>query len=156
MLAQYEQSATEPQKAEVREGMKHLPAHADAPDAFQVLADSGVRIITVTNGAARSTETLLDRAGLKSFVERVVSVDEVKFSKPRPEIYLHAASLAGVEPGELALVAAHPWDIHGAKAAGLLAGFVACGKPFPPVMKKPDIQAETLCEVARGLAELGA
>lgn len=154
VLAQHEQGATESQKADVLEGMKQLPAHADARDAFQFLADSGIRIMTVTNGAASSTEALLDRAGLKSFVERVVSVDEVKFFKPRPEVYLHAARLAGVEADELALVASHPWDVHGAKAAGLLAGFVAHGKPFPSVMKKPDVEAEALSEVARSLAEL--
>src|SRR5438552_11048148 len=34
-------------------------------------------------------------------------------------VYLHAAKECGVEPSRVALVAAHAWDTHGAKRAGL-------------------------------------
>ncbi len=71
---------------------------------------------------------------------------------PRCEVYLQVASRAGIDPGRLVLVGAHPWDIHGAKAAGLMAGFVARGQPFPPIMMAPDVQGDTLAEVAGMLA----
>ena len=44
--------------------------------------------------------------------------------KPAPESYLTAARLLDVEPAELMLVAAHPWDLEGARAAGLQTAFV--------------------------------
>jgi 2-haloacid dehalogenase len=44
--------------------------------------------------------------------------------KPAPEVYRTAARLLGVEPGQLMMVAAHPWDLQGARDAGLRTGFV--------------------------------
>jgi len=45
--------------------------------------------------------------------------------KPAREAYRTAARLLGVEPAELMLVAAHPWDLEGARAAGLRTAFVS-------------------------------
>jgi 2-haloacid dehalogenase len=50
------------------------------------------------------------------------------------------------------LVAAHPWDVHGAKCAGLIGAFVARGHAFPPFLQGPDVKAPSLLEVARRLA----
>lgn len=44
--------------------------------------------------------------------------------KPAPEVYQTAARLLGVEPAALMLVAAHPLDLRGARAAGLQTAFV--------------------------------
>ena len=68
---------------------------------------AGVRIITVTNGSAENTTKLLSRAGLSDFVEKTVSIDEVRHCKPLRHVYLHAARTVEVDPSRLALVAAH-------------------------------------------------
>ncbi len=132
-------------------GFAELEPHPDAEEAFRMFRDSGCRVITLTNGGAEVTRGLLDRAGLTPMVERMITTAEVGHWKPRREVYLHAASIMGVEPQKLALVAAHPWDMHGAKRAGLITGFVARGKPYPSVMAPPDAVGETLTEVASRL-----
>jgi 2-haloacid dehalogenase len=154
LLAKNQLSATPEDKASVLDGLKSLPAHADAGEAFQILAEANIRILALSNSAASATEELLKRAGLDDHVERIVSVEEVKLSKPRTEVYRHAATAAQVDPSQLALVATHPWDIHGAKAAGLIAAFVARGKPYPPVMLAPDLMGQSLAEVAQKLVGL--
>ena len=58
-------------------------------------------------------------------------------------------------PQWLALVAAHDWDCHGAKRAGLTTGWVSrksggFGAPFEP----PDVVGEDLTEVAAKLLAL--
>jgi 2-haloacid dehalogenase len=141
-------------KQHVLAGMRELSPQPDAREAFETLKDAGIRIIALSNGAAASTQALLEGAGLDGFVERIVSVDDVRRSKPRPEVYLHAAGEAGVAPGEVALVATHAWDVHGAKSAGLMGAFVARGQPYPAVMTPPDVTGETLGDVARALAAL--
>jgi len=60
-----------------------------------------------------------------------------------------------VPPERMALVAAHDWDCHGAKRAGLTTGFVSrksggYGAPFAP----PDVAADDLTEVVAGLLAL--
>jgi 2-haloacid dehalogenase len=138
--------------AAVLDGMTKLAPHPDAAEAFAELRRAGLRIAAVSNGAASATEALLKAAGLDSFVERIVSVDDVRLSKPRREVYLHAARVSSVNPGELALVATHAWDVHGAKAAGLIGVFVARGQPYPEAMIQPDLIADGLLEAVSGLA----
>lgn len=133
-----------------------LPAHPDVEPAMRALRDANIRIITLTNGGAETTHRLLERAGVRDLVERVISIEEVRRWKPHREVYLHAADSTGVEPRRLTLVAAHAWDVHGASRAGLGTGFVARqGKPFfPSLMDAPDVTGATLVEVARRLAAL--
>jgi len=54
----------------------------------------------------------------------VLSAELAQAYKPAPEAYLTAARLLDVEAGELMLVAAHPWDLDGARGAGLRTAFV--------------------------------
>ncbi len=129
-----------------------LPAHPDASEAFQLLGDAGIRIFALSNGAAAASENLLQKAELMTRVERVISVADIRNFKPRGEVYLHATQLAGIVPSEMALVATHAWDVHGAKRAGLTAGFVSRGQIFPAMMLQPDVTGASLLDVARALA----
>jgi 2-haloacid dehalogenase len=54
----------------------------------------------------------------------VLSAELAHAYKPAPEAYQTAARLLDVEPAELMLVAAHPWDLEGAREAGLRTAFV--------------------------------
>jgi len=54
----------------------------------------------------------------------LVSAEMAGIYKPAPEVYLTAARLLGVGPGELMLVAAHPADLEGARRAGLRTAFI--------------------------------
>lgn len=120
--------------------------------AFEKLKDAGVRVVTLTNGTAETTKKMLDGAGLSALVERSMAIDEVKHWKPAKEVYLHAAKVTNVQPVELALVAAHAWDTHGAGRAGLTTGWVARkGTLFPPAMDPPHVRGETLVEVVTKL-----
>ena len=154
VLAEQDLSPAPETKALLMERMKSLPARPDAREAFGTVAHAGMRILALSNGAEASTRSLLEGAGLADLVQHVVSVEEVKLFKPRREVYAFAAERAGLDPGRLALVAVHPWDIQGAKAAGLTAAYVSAERPFPPVMRAPDISAANLSGAAQALAEL--
>ena len=132
--------------------MRELPPYPDVAEALTMLSIANIPALVLSNGSADATEALLRHAGLREAIKLVVSVDEIRLATPRCEVYLLVASRAGIDPGRLALVGAHPWDIHGAKAAGLIAGFVARGQPFPPIMMAPDVQGDTIAEVTGKLA----
>lgn len=97
---------------------------------------------------------MLDGAELRALVDHIVSVDEVELSKPRAEVYHRAARTAGVRPGDMALVAAHAWDINGAKASGLTTAYLSADRPFSPVMREPDVEGDTLADCVSGLLRL--
>lgn len=100
-------------------GFAELPPHPDAEPGLKRLREAGIPTIALTNGSAENTQKLLECSRLSTFIEKAISIEEVRRWKPNREIYLHAARSIGVEPDRLLLIAAHAWDIHGAKQAGL-------------------------------------
>jgi 2-haloacid dehalogenase len=62
----------------------------------------------------------------------LVSAELARAYKPAPEVYATAARLLAVDPAELMLVAAHPWDLKGARAAGLRTAFVDRPREYGP------------------------
>ena len=143
------------QVASVMTGFSELPAFPDAQPAITSLTEAGLRVACLTNGSASVTSSFVDRTGLGPAVDRVISVSEVYRWKPAGVVYLYAAEVLGVSPDRMALVAAHDWDCHGAKRAGLTTGWVSrksggFGAPFAA----PDVVGEDLTEVAAKLLAL--
>jgi 2-haloacid dehalogenase len=154
VLAEQSLDPTEHKREALMKQLETLDARDGAREAFMLLADAGVPVMALSNGAGSATKKLLIRADLSDLIQQIVSIDEVKLAKPRTEVYLHAAERAGIEPAELALVAAHPWDINGAAAAGLVTAYLAADRPYSRAMRTPDMAADTLSELARQLAAL--
>ncbi len=143
------------QVASVMAGWEELPAFPDALPAVTRLTEAGVRVACLTNGSAYLTSSFVDRAGLGSGVDRVISVEEVYRWKPAGVVYLYAAEVLGVSPDRMALVAAHDWDCHGAKRAGLTTGWVSRkADGFGACFAPPDVVGEDLAEVAAKLLAL--
>ena len=117
----------------------------------------GFELGCLTNGSAALTSSFVERAGLGPCIERVISVQQAGTWKPATVVYRHAASVLGVEPGGLALVAAHAWDCPGASRAGLVTGWVRrLEREYSPIFAPPDVTGADLTEVAHGLLGLTA
>ncbi|WP_243719521.1 haloacid dehalogenase type II [Actinomadura sp. KC06] len=139
----------------VLDGLASLPAHLDVDPALRRLAAADVPAVCLTNGAGATTMAFLDHAGLTDLVDRVIGIEEVRRWKPSAAVYAHAAAATGVPADRLALVAAHAWDCHGAKRAGLVTGWVGrlegrYGDAFAP----PDVTGDDLVQVVDGLLTL--
>jgi 2-haloacid dehalogenase len=136
-------------------GFAELPAHPDAGPGLEKLRSAGIRILALANGAAETTRKLLSAARLEGGVEKVISIDEVRQWKPSREVYLHAARAAGVRPDCMTLIAAHAWDVHGAKQAGLGGAWVRRqDQAYHSAMRAPDLQGDSLMDIAAGLTAL--
>jgi len=139
---------------EVAGGMRTLPAHPEVPDALDRLRAAGRRMAALSNSPLDVATAQLGHAGIADRFDAIVSADDVRALKPRPEPYRLAAERLGAPIERLWLVAAHSWDVAGALAAGCRAAFVARpGMPLDPRVR-PDVTGADLSEVADQL--LGA
>ncbi|MCY7340679.1 MAG: HAD-IA family hydrolase [Pseudonocardia sp.] len=139
----------------VLDGLATLPAQPDAEQAMQVLADAGVAIVCLTNGVRESTEAFLGRTGLDRFVDQVISVTDVRMWKPPRAVYEHALARIGRPAADVALVAVHAFDCHGAHAAGLTTGWAGrLERHYAEIFTRADVIGDDLVEVARGLVDL--
>jgi 2-haloacid dehalogenase len=127
-----------------------LRVHPDIPDGMRMLRANGIRLFTMTNGAAAMTQGILRREGLLDLVEATLDVSGPRAWKPARAAYEYAVARTGVRPEQAALVAVHPWDIDGAQRAGLIGAYLdRRGTAYPEVMSAPRVTAPDLRELAR-------
>jgi 2-haloacid dehalogenase len=135
--------------------MSSMPAYIDAAAALEHLRGIGLRLGVLTQSTAEAADAVLRFAGLRDRVELVLSAPESGAFKPDPRPYAMAVERTGAAADEVALVAAHWWDVAGAKAAGLRTGWVARRDlVLPDSVPRPDVGGRDLIEVAEGLAKL--
>jgi len=133
----------------VMAGFDALTVHDDVRAGIPALSALGARIVTLSNGAAAVAQRLFDRAGLRGHVEHFLSVDDAGAWKPARAPYLYAARSCAVDPGQLLLVAVHPWDIHGASRAGLRTAWVnRTGAHYPACFAAPEVEVASLEQLA--------
>ncbi|WP_030900740.1 haloacid dehalogenase type II [Streptomyces sp. NRRL F-5126] len=134
------------------DGFGSLSVHPDVPDGVRRLHDHGFRLMTMTNGAASSTEALLAGAGLRDRFEALLDVQGPRAWKPARAAYHHALRRAGVPAGQVMLVAVHPWDIDGARRAGLAGAWLRrTATDYPRYMTPATYTAADLTDLATRL-----
>jgi 2-haloacid dehalogenase len=131
-----------------------MPAFIEAPAALEQLRGEGLRLGVLTQSATEAADQVLRFAGLRDRIELVVGADEVGAYKPDPRAYRAVLERAGATAGEVCLVAAHWWDVAGARRAGLRTGWVARGERLLlDTVPEPDVRGRDLAEVAARLLE---
>jgi 2-haloacid dehalogenase len=125
----------------------------EVPEGLEALR--GERVTAALSNGHVALLIDLARHGELRF-DALLSAELAHVYKPDPEVYLTAARLLGVEPAELMLVAAHPWDLAGARNAGLRTAFVHRPLEFgpgSPAREDPeaDVSAGDLVELAERL-----
>jgi len=131
---------------------RSLPPHPEVVGGLESLARAGFRLVSLTNSAAEDADTQLENAGLAKLFERRYSVESVKKFKPHPAAYHHVIQDLGIRSDEALMVAAHAWDLAGAKNAGLQTAFIARpGKTLYPNAAEPDYVVSDLSELGKRL-----
>lgn len=118
--------------------VRTAPAHPEVPAALQRLKREGFRMATLTNSSRAAMKAQLENAGIDSYFEQTLSVEDVAIYKPHRHVYLWAARRMNVAPQECMLIAAHGWDMAGAKAAGMETAFISRpGQSLYPLSPAP-------------------
>ncbi len=139
---------------ELSEQMKRLAPYGEVESGLQMLHDGGFRLVVLTNGAQKAAHEQVEFARLTNYFEKVLSAQDTGMLKPGRVTYQYAARELGVECADIRLVAAHPWDITGAAAAGCATGFIARpGKFADPSGTPPEIEARDLNDMAEQILD---
>ncbi len=135
--------------------LRSLPPHPDVRKGLQALKDQGYRLVSLTNSSNAGVETQFRNAGLTAFFERRLSVEDIRLYKPHLDAFAWAAREMGIAPEEGMLIAAHGWDVAGARAAGMQAAFVTRpGKVLYPLALEPTLVVADINDLAARLAAI--
>ncbi|OFC72583.1 haloacid dehalogenase type II [Alteromonas confluentis] len=131
-----------------------LPPHADVKSGLTELKKQGFKLVSLTNSSNYGVKTQFENAQLTDFFEARYSIEDIQIYKPDLRAYEWALAKLGVKPEEALMVAAHGWDVAGAKAAGMQTAFVARpGKALYPLAQKPDYIVKDLGELVEKLSQ---
>lgn len=139
-------------RAEILDGLMHLPPYADVKPALSRLRCAGYRTVAFTNSSLAMAKQQIDHAGLSDVLNDVISVEPTGSFKPDARVYHFVAEHFKRPVETLRLVAAHDWDTHGALSVGMRAAYLdRSGATYNPLYRMPDICASTMQEVAESI-----
>lgn len=129
-------------------GLAELEPHAEVRDALDRLTAAAVPVLAVTNGTEENTRELLSRASLEERFFGILGTEEVGVYKPHPRVYERATQKLGLSPADVTLIAAHAWDVVGARAAGMQSVWVRRLERRWPLPVEEARVADDLAEAA--------
>jgi beta-phosphoglucomutase len=102
----------------------------------------GAPMALASNAEPENVNFVLDRAGLRPYFRVIVDGHQVNQPKPHPEIYLLAASLLGIAPGNCIVLEDSHTGVAAARAAGMRV--VGIGTTYVN-LPGTDIMADNFC-----------
>jgi HAD superfamily hydrolase (TIGR01493 family) len=130
-----------------------MPAYPEAGRALDVLEGAGFALAVLTNSPTDVAETGLRAAGLRDRFAHVVGTDQVGAFKPDARVYRHGLAALGAAAADATMVAAHWWDLRGARAVGMRVAWVGRGEgTLNPLLGEPDARGADLLQTAMMLA----
>ena len=144
------------QQAEVERFMcvfEELRPYEDAVTGLNRLAEH-YRLVALSNGNTWLVEHLVEN-NIRAAFDSVISVDHVGRFKPHPSVYRYASQHLGCEPPQIMMVAAHSFDILGARACGYRGAFVnRYDLPYESSTLQPDLVVSDFIELAEHLSDI--
>jgi 2-haloacid dehalogenase len=134
---------------EVLNALKHLPIKEGVQEGLSKLSKMDIRIAALTNAPEKTVCDRMERTGLVSYFEKVLSAEQIKKYKPCLEVYDWAAAKMGIEKSEGLVVTSHGWDIDGAANAGMHTAYIKNrSQMLYPLAPAPDFSCNNLEELA--------
>jgi len=125
-------------RAELMQLYLQLDAYPDAKPALERLKEAGLRTAILSNGSTTMLAAGVAAAGIRGYLDLVLSIDEVSVFKPSPAVYGRAVERLGVPSNRICFLSSNGWDAHGAQCFGFHAVWINRHKlaadrlPSPP------------------------
>lgn len=118
---------------------------------LEALPTFGVKSALISNKGKKALEETLSRLRIWAFFDLTLSAEDVKFNKPKPELYKHhiAPQFPGISAGESLVVGDSEVDLRFAKAAGLASCWARYGYGEPDRCRalRPDFEIGEINEL---------
>jgi len=143
--------------SQIVKSMAELPPHSDVKAGLSQCNAAGLSLFTLSNGSTAAAEFIFANLGIAHMISECLSVAGQALWKPSKSAYEFGLSRAKVTAAQSVLVAVHPWDIHGARQAGMHAVWVnRSGEKYPLYFSPPSVEIISLTELAEAIINLGS
>jgi len=106
-------------KQELSQQYLTLSAFEDVQTALTALRDDGYELAILSNANPQMLTGAVNANELNDLFSAVLSADQIKMYKPRPQVYQMVCDHYNCAPGQVIFVSSNTWDVAGAKQFGL-------------------------------------
>ncbi len=129
-----------------------LTAFDDGETVLKTIKDRGLATAILSNGDREMLAKVVDSSGLKPYLDKLVTIEEVRLFKTAPQAYELLLKAFPVQKKEILFVSSNAWDALAAKWYGFDVFWVnRLGHPFEEIGDQPDYQGASLSEVLKAL-----
>ena len=146
---------------ELKQRLLMLYAELDAYEEVQsVLSELKEKTITcaiLSNGSKFMLNSAVQSSGIKAFVDKVMSVDDVRTFKPDPLVYKMVEDNLLCQKKEVLFISSNGWDISGAASYGFETMWInRLGAPVDRLPFKPHFIATDLTAVKSRIMQINS
>ncbi|QKM63751.1 haloacid dehalogenase type II [Polynucleobacter antarcticus] len=125
-----------------------LSAFGDSLTVLKALKERAISTAILSNGSRDMLSTVVQSNGLQPYLDKVVTVEEVKLFKTAPQSYQLLLDAFSVSKNEILFVSSNAWDVVGASWFGLDVFWVnRQGLPFEEIGNRPTFEGNSLNQV---------
>ncbi|MDP3621410.1 MAG: haloacid dehalogenase type II [Polynucleobacter sp.] len=125
-----------------------LVSFEDSLMVLKTLTKKGMSTAILSNGSREMLATVVESNGLKPYLNKVVTVEEVRLFKTAPQTYQLLLKEFPYQKNEVLFISSNAWDALAAKWFGFDVFWVnRLGHPFEEIGDKPTYEGKSLTEV---------
>lgn len=103
----------------VTERMTQVTLHPQAPETLLALRERGFKMAVVTNSRRAAVQPVLSRWGLEPLFDAVLTIEDVSYGKPDPEMIHRALNKLNISPSHACIIGDSKSDVIAGKRAGI-------------------------------------
>ena len=125
-----------------------LTSFEDSLRVVKTIQEKGISTAILSNGSREMLTTVVESNGLKPYLDKVVTVEDVRLFKTAPQAYELLLKAFPVQKAEVLFVSSNAWDALAAKWYGFDVFWVnRLGHPFEEIGEKPNYEGNSLTKV---------
>lgn len=125
-----------------------LNGFADSLTVLKTIKEKGIFTAILSNGSREMLATVVQSNGLKPYLDKVVTIEDIRLFKTAPQAYALLLEAFPVKKEEILFVSSNAWDALAAKWFGFDVFWVnrLC-HPFEEIGNQPNYEGASLTEV---------
>ena len=125
-----------------------LTGFEDSLTVLKTIKEKGLSTAILSNGSREMLATVVNSNGLKPYLDKVVTVEDVRLFKTAPQVYELLLKAFPLKKEEVLFVSSNAWDALAAKWYGFDVFWVnRLGHPFEEIGEKPNYEGTSLSKV---------
>ena len=127
--------------------LDRIPLNEGLISLLGEIKSAGLKLAVATSSSPKIANILLNKCGIASFFDAIVTTSEAGKSKPSPDVYLLAAQKIGVSPENCIVFEDSPNGLLAAKSAGMFCLVIQSDDEIIQRLSKVDYLFQSFREI---------